>query len=1161
MRVQSPDAGSREENERDFAEDSASLARTKAPSTLALVDASLDTLGGMATEIASAYKGGKVARRELWEFMECDASGGRRLFRGLAGKEVNPTLERLLTGGRFDTGFNSEFSGPEARRACEEKIRAEYFREDFDPVQKVLEEAPLEVDGEWFEKSTSERDVAVDVVHAKLMEALRHNEADIRRGITSVQDVQLDLEKAAIQTSNARRKIRLARQDMVVDVLALLQMRRRRLRAAECVSIAVAAKRAVSLLVEARRRAVETGDYEAAVNLALASRDAMETEPARQLLGLNEARQRLGKICLPGLRVALDEELWRATDALEATITVDVQRISALAKASAALEEGAVLPSIDRVGTDAQAEAGQWYAGTATRPKPDSALAAALLNDSPSNPAGHFGERLCAYATARIAALAVDAFVVSADDFAKRRLVESVVALRDDVSLRLGDQLAGYADLDAPHFCAAVVRMCSATVKALDLVSKLRHYFASPVIGNGVGEHHFDDDDDEEDEEHEFTDGPPVSPTREHTHVLRRFATRAALVAGAASLWRVSWRCLSSGLRCAAPSQKRPPRVEDVVVAFCAVALLRAFGRATLVGCNNDDAVAAEDVALQEVGKAYLRSTRSAAAAVLASMLECEPWCPVRIDATAMASLTPLFALADGGNDPFAKGHDTRKDAARLIENLVADDLRAVSSDRADDLVDLCTVMQDCLTNHLEGGENSTANKLRAFVASLVRGDEPSPSMDRDDVALLGLRSRAALEVALCRCRSNNHEDEASQQNANEPLGKAASYLMTTQAACNGLGRATTRYAQIALLVEGAEDEVVDASTELFDVYARQVALAFVPRAVLRCLANPSGVRGGDEVMLQCDLAAADAVCRLAQRVFCDEDCLSEDSPGGVASSSTLLSTDGALDESVWLETITKHVVAAESLKFAARMLSSSLSAALERASASQRSAAQHRCVEALNAADQLGVIVYRTLGRRLAAASTISAAIVAIPHAWAAQTIQEDNNTYVDDCSRHLERIWTALCGADFFGGLGPRSSTLREVVWTETVQACFEAVVDGYAAVSHNCSTEGRALMSMDLQVFQFSIDKIHRARPARGAVYADSYIKAFYFAEVDLDAWIERNRDSYKQAHMRALSNAKNGATAATIVAFSSATNYKPVSNKKSSKHWEIFQRALH
>ena len=33
------------------------------------------------------------------------------------------------------------------------------------------------------------------------------------------------------------------------------------------------------------------------------------------------------------------------------------------------------------------------------------------------------------------------------------------------------------------------------------------------------------------------------------------------------------------------------------------------------------------------------------------------------------------------------------------------------------------------------------------------------------------------------------------------------------------------------------------------------------------------------------------------------------------------------------------------------------------------------------------------------------------------------------------------------------------------------------------------------------QLSLDRVHRARPRRGKVYVDAYLKAFYYGEDDL------------------------------------------------------------
>ena len=60
----------------------------------------------------------------------------------------------------------------------------------------------------------------------------------------------------------------------------------------------------------------------------------------------------------------------------------------------------------------------------------------------------------------------------------------------------------------------------------------------------------------------------------------------------------------------------------------------------------------------------------------------------------------------------------------------------------------------------------------------------------------------------------------------------------------------------------------------------------------------------------------------------------------------------------------------------------------------------------------------------------------------------------------------------------------------------------------------------MSMDLHVLQSRLDRIHRARPFRGAAYVASYVGAWYFDDSDLDAWIMQNKENYCAHHLDAL-----------------------------------------
>ena len=64
----------------------------------------------------------------------------------------------------------------------------------------------------------------------------------------------------------------------------------------------------------------------------------------------------------------------------------------------------------------------------------------------------------------------------------------------------------------------------------------------------------------------------------------------------------------------------------------------------------------------------------------------------------------------------------------------------------------------------------------------------------------------------------------------------------------------------------------------------------------------------------------------------------------------------------------------------------------------------------------------------------------------------------------------------------------------WDYIAESGFLALLDGFAKI-YDCSTEGRALMSIDLATFATTIPS---ASPTRGMQYVDMYIKVFYFPE---------------------------------------------------------------
>lgn len=182
----------------------------------------------------------------------------------------------------------------------------------------------------------------------------------------------------------------------------------------------------------------------------------------------------------------------------------------------------------------------------------------------------------------------------------------------------------------------------------------------------------------------------------------------------------------------------------------------------------------------------------------------------------------------------------------------------------------------------------------------------------------------------------------------------------------------------------------------------------------------------------------------------------------------------------------------------------------------------------ATEAIAQLRILTYRCAAPRLIGAAGLVHAIEG--QQWNQNLIREEANPYTDEVCGTCRELWEKIKGPEggVVAGMGggvyiPPSVQL--LIWTEVTQSVMGALLEGFARVER-CSTEGRSLMSMDLQAVQGGLDDIQKVRPIRGKVHVDNYVKAFYYGEADVMAWIEQNHQSYFFRHMAGLLNAGVG-----------------------------------
>jgi len=67
------------------------------------------------------------------------------------------------------------------------------------------------------------------------------------------------------------------------------------------------------------------------------------------------------------------------------------------------------------------------------------------------------------------------------------------------------------------------------------------------------------------------------------------------------------------------------------------------------------------------------------------------------------------------------------------------------------------------------------------------------------------------------------------------------------------------------------------------------------------------------------------------------------------------------------------------------------------------------------------------------------------------------------------------------------------------------METLVEGFSR-TRRCTPEGRALMSLDIKVFQSGIDQISKIRPTPHIDFVEAYVKAYYLPEHELINWFK-------------------------------------------------------
>jgi hypothetical protein len=129
----------------------------------------------------------------------------------------------------------------------------------------------------------------------------------------------------------------------------------------------------------------------------------------------------------------------------------------------------------------------------------------------------------------------------------------------------------------------------------------------------------------------------------------------------------------------------------------------------------------------------------------------------------------------------------------------------------------------------------------------------------------------------------------------------------------------------------------------------------------------------------------------------------------------------------------------------------------------------------------------------------------------WGESKLHEQANDYVEDFCDFLALLWQSLSAT---GDVRRLPLGILKTLWENLLGGGYMVLLDGFSKVPY-CSTEGRALMSMDVASYRSGTSPRSIAerledddnpscscplpkdiRSYRTMAYVDTYIKIFYF-----------------------------------------------------------------
>ncbi|XP_058972812.1 syndetin [Pocillopora verrucosa] len=159
---------------------------------------------------------------------------------------------------------------------------------------------------------------------------------------------------------------------------------------------------------------------------------------------------------------------------------------------------------------------------------------------------------------------------------------------------------------------------------------------------------------------------------------------------------------------------------------------------------------------------------------------------------------------------------------------------------------------------------------------------------------------------------------------------------------------------------------------------------------------------------------------------------------------------------------------------------------------------------QTVNTAQELRRPVYRSVGSRVIDYDQTLQLMTGVR--WDIRDIMSQHNAYVDILVRELQVFSMRLSQ---LAKQIPVPQEAHSVLWDHCIRLVNRTFVEGFASAK-KCSNEGRALMQLDYQQYLMKLEKLTDIRPIPDREFVETYVKAFYLTENEMERWIREHKE---------------------------------------------------